>query len=83
MVDTCLKWFVFGSFRNSKEGPSAFDALIHACDREGSYHVATQLMAEWGQQVTALLGSTGDLWAEDVAGPQRPDQLDGCEPRDT
>ena len=47
-------------FRNSKEGPSAFDALIHACDREGSCHVATQLMAEWGQQVTALLGSTGD-----------------------
>ena len=77
MVETCLKWVVFGSFRNSKEGPSAFDALIHACDREGSCHVATQLMAEWGQQVTALLGFS------DVAGPQRPDQLDGCEPRDT
>ena len=60
MVEACLKWVVFGSFRNSKEGPSAFDALIHACDREGSCHVATQLMAEWGQQVTALLGSTGD-----------------------
>ncbi len=39
------------------EGPSAFDALIHACDRKGCDSAANQLLAEWNFQVTDLLGS--------------------------
>ena len=39
------------------EGPSAFDALIHACDRKGCDSAANQLLTQWNFKVTDLLGS--------------------------